>query len=159
MWGQYIMWNRYCIDDPVGWCNGSSNPRLSGGHGMPFNLMTITTTNALRQFIPANPAKDPFDVYSYALIPSGSTGMTSRRVVFQLAHDFNWNGNIQDEFGHMYNGLQVIDSNRNVRGFAMADASFEPPNGLNKMMMMGAMFALDDNSAAAQTGIEDPYNW
>jgi hypothetical protein len=166
--GYALMWNRYCIDYPHK-CDGSSNPSQYFDHLTDFSAMTVTTTNILRLFDDDERAGDYCDFpdsYYYTAIPPGSTGMTSRRVLSQSAHDFctetdtDGSGNIEDEYGHLQNNLQIIDSNYVMRGLVTVETSFEPPGFPdNRMMMMGAMFAIDDFSAAAQSEIEDPYNW
>lgn len=158
MAGQFLRWNRYCIETPSS-CPMQSGPNSYGVWSYHFgSAFQVTSTDVLRRF--DSPGTVPgYDLFSYLGIPPGNTSMTSRRVSMQISHDWDADGYVQDSFGHMYNGLQIIDDVYNLRGAVFADATFEPPWLRNGMYIMSAMFLLDDTSEAAQTGIESPTNW
>jgi hypothetical protein len=64
----------------------------------------------------------PHYVYAYLQAYPGP-GMLARRVAYQIGHDYNNNGQIEDDRGHTYAGIQVIDMKGQFRGFVFSDSS------------------------------------
>jgi len=141
--GQFTRWNGY-------FASPSDNEGTKSWAMNHKSLFSLTTNNVWRHFEPKGPKGRP--VFYYTARPQRNPGLTSRRVVVQISHDWDGDDHIEDNFGHMYFGLEVIDHAGNPRGFVFADATWDLPT--DSMKIMSAMFAIDRHSAAAQTGIE-----
>ena len=77
-----------------------------------LSTFSPTSTSVLR----LSPPNHSFLAYLYPF-------PYSPLLAYQTSHDFNSNGNIQDDIGHSYSGLQIIDSLGKFRGAVFADAS------------------------------------
>lgn len=82
-----------------------------------------TSTKVLRYVAWDNAVKSRHWVFSYFARPPGSTGTLATRVSYQTSHDFDDDGEVANNVGHIYSGLEVIDSTGKFRGFVFSDSS------------------------------------
>jgi hypothetical protein len=88
-----------------------------------YNVGFWTNNNVIRYcYQDAGNPSAPW-VYSYFTAPLSNPGTMARRTLYQCSHDFNNNGNIQDDPGHMMAGLQIIDNAGNYRGSVLVQYS------------------------------------
>jgi hypothetical protein len=70
-----------------------------------------------------------------------------RRVAYEISHDFKDNHHIEDDVGHTYAGLQMIDLEGGLRGFVFADCSRGDRRWGDTI---SALYYLDDHSWEAR---------
>jgi len=87
------------------------------------SVFQLTDSGALRYVGWDNSVGAQHHVFFYLGQPANNFGLLSGRVCYQLSHDFNNNGRIDDDMGHTYSGLQIIDQAGNFRGFVFSDSS------------------------------------
>jgi hypothetical protein len=96
-------------------------------------------------------SSDGLNCFNYVAIPANGSGMYTRRCMEQRSHDFNSNGTIHDDIGHIECSAQVLDTAGIGRGLMYIETTPNPGgSGLN---MMGSGFYLDDWSTGLQSGI------
>ena len=71
---------------------------------------------------------------------------------YQTSHDFDNDGHISDDIGHVYSGIQILDSNSKLRGFVFADVS---PRGNAEYFTISSMYYLDSNNDQAHFGVKN----
>ena len=92
--------------------------RVVGSNSVGFNSYDMTDNNVLRDVHPGNIG---LWVYSYYSTPTSNPGILARRTIYQISHDFNINGRIDDDGGHISSGLQIIDGNGTYRGTMISE--------------------------------------
>ena len=89
-----------------------------------LNLKTYftATPGGVARFVSLDAAQS-LKVYHYYAKPVAANGARARSVIYQVSHDFNSNQRIDDDGGHTYAGLEIIDATGAFRGVVFADAS------------------------------------
>jgi hypothetical protein len=90
------------------------------------------------------------NLFEYITTPASNPGIMARRMMYQRAHDLSANGNVVDDEGQLFAGLQIIDNAGHYRGAVMIQNSY---NSASKSI--SGLFWIDNMSAAARTGIRD----
>ena len=123
------------------WLNTDEN--IAEG-GMQLKDFYKTNNNVLKHLFWDCKPNGRHWVFSYFAIPiSNSRMLAQRRVFYQTSHDFDNDGHISDDIGHIYSGIQILDSNNQLRGFVFADVS---PRGHAEHFTISAMYYLDSNN-------------
>ena len=84
-------------------------------------------------------------VYRYLSKPASNPGILARRTIYQIGHDFNRDGHIQDNGGHVHGGLQIIDNAGNYRGTVLCQ--------YQAGYWVTSRFWLDYSGVDARTGV------
>ena len=101
------------------WCGAADVNEAVVSTGLSLDVFHPTTTGALRYVYPDGSTW----VFAYFARPKRNRGIVARRVMIQTSHDWNGDGEIADELGHTYSGLEILDATGTARGFVFADAS------------------------------------
>jgi hypothetical protein len=90
--------------------------------------------------------------YFYYAPPVTNSGILARRLIYQAAHDFDRDGHIEDNGGHVMGGLQIIDNAGNYRGAVMNQ--YQATNDSANSGWVSALFWLDVGAGeGARTGV------
>jgi hypothetical protein len=98
----------------------------------------------------------PLFVFSYFTRSRRLDGILARRVAYQTSHDFDGDGHIADDLGHLYSGLEVLGSDGGLRGFVFADSS-PSFDGCDEDNTISSIWYLDTADCDALYGV-DPDN-
>jgi hypothetical protein len=132
------------------WSNTDENILHSGMHLKDFYK---TNNNVLKHLFWDCKPNGRHWVFSYFAIPNtNSERLPQKRVFYQTSHDFDNDGHISDDIGHVYSGIQILDSNNQVRGFVFADVS---PRGNAEHFTISSMYYLDSNNDEAHFGVRN----
>jgi hypothetical protein len=90
--------------------------------------------------------------YFYLAPPETNNGDFARRVVYQSGHDFDRDGYIEDNGGHIMGALQIIDNAGKYRGLVVVQ--YQATNNSANDGWTSAFFWLDDgDKEVAKTGV------
>jgi len=132
------------------WLNTDENIVRSG---MLLKGFYKTNNNVLKHLFWDCKPNGRYWVFSYFAIPDSNSGRQAlRRVIYQTSHDFDNDGHISNDIGHIYSGIQVLDSNNQLRGFVFADVS---PRANAEHFTVSAMYYLDSNNDEAHIGVRN----
>jgi hypothetical protein len=135
------------------WLNTDENIRMSG---MTLKSFYRTNNNVLKHLFWDCKPNGRHWVFSYFAIPNSNSNsgrlLAQRRVFYRTSHDFDNDGHISDDMGHIYSGIQILDSNDELRGFVFADVS---PKGDAEHFTISAMYYLDSNNDEAHFGVSN----
>src|SRR6185369_7490324 len=101
------------------WCGAPDVNEPVAATGLFLDVFHPTTTGVLRYVYPDGSTW----VFVYFARPKKNRGILARRVMLQTSHDWEGDGEIADELGHTYSGLEILDATGAPRGFVFADAS------------------------------------
>jgi hypothetical protein len=101
------------------WCGAADVNEPVAATGLFLDVFHATSTGVLRYVYPDASTW----VFVYFGRPKRNRGVLARRVMLQTSHDWGGDGEIADDIGHTYSGLEVVDATGKVRGFVFADAS------------------------------------
>jgi hypothetical protein len=123
--------------------------------GMTLKSFYKTNNNVLKHLFWDCKPNGRHWVFSYFVMPNSSNSgrlLARRRVFYQTSHDFDNDGHISGDMGHIYSGIQILDSNDQLRGFVFADVS---PRGYAEHFTISAMYYLDSNNDEAHFGVRN----
>lgn len=91
-------------------------------------------------------------VFSYVVKPTPWSNAAARRVHFQISHDYNNDGQIEQEIGHVNAGLQIIDRSGEPRGLVFVECS--PSAATPDDATLAALYYLDTHTPDAMYGVD-----
>lgn len=134
------------------WCGAPASDDSVYETGLTLPVFHATTGGIYRYVY----ADSPYWVFVYFGAPKHNPKELARRVMIQTSHDWNGDGEIADEIGHTYSGLQVIDAAGDVRGFVFSDSS-TAFDGCGENHTTSSFYYLDTWNCDALYGV-DPTN-
>jgi hypothetical protein len=112
------------------------------------SLFAQTSASNVLRYVTADATSS---VFSY-LAKTPDAGAATLRVNYHTGHDFNGNGYIADDFGHVYAGLQIIDRTQAFRGFVFSDASWNATGTGNDHDTISSLYYLKMPSGSVPAG-------
>jgi hypothetical protein len=134
------------------WCGAPASDANLYETGLTPSLFHVTSTGVLRYVA----ADGPLFVFSYLTRGRRLDGILARRVAYQTSHDFDADGHVDDDLGHLYSGLEVLGSDGGLRGFVFADSS-PSFDGCDENHTISSIWYLDTSDCDAVYGV-DPAN-
>ena len=134
------------------WCGAPASDASVYETGLTPSLFHVTSTGVLRYVA----SDGPLRVFSYFTRSRRLDGILARRVVYQTSHDFDGDGHVADDLGHLYSGLEVLGSDDRLRGFVFADSS-PAFDGCDENDTISSIWYLDTADCDALYGV-DPGN-
>ena len=134
------------------WCGAPESDANVYETGLTPSLFHVTSTGVLRYVT----SDGPLFVFSYFTRSRRLDGILARRVAYQTSHDFDRDGHIADDLGHLYSGLEVLESDGRLRGFVFADSS-PSFDGCDENNTVSSIWYLDTADCDALYGV-DPDN-
>jgi hypothetical protein len=134
------------------WCGAPASDANVYETGLTPSLFHVTSTGVLRYVT----SDGPLFVFSYLTRSRRLDGILARRVAYQTSHDFDGDGHVADDLGHVYSGLEVLGSDGHLRGFVFADSS-PSFDGCDENNTISSIWYLDTADCDALYGI-DPEN-
>lgn len=131
------------------WCGAPASDANVYETGLTPSLFHLTSTAVLRYVA----SDGPQFVFSYLTRSRRLDGILARRVAYQTSHDFDGDGHVADDLGHLYSGLEVLGNDGQLRGFVFADSS-PSFDGCDEDNTISSIWYLDAADCDALYGID-----
>lgn len=121
----------------------------------PLNFRSDMFTSAgtdIWRSVTMEPQKSgpPMAVFSYLSLSQRAVPEIGRVVVMDVGHDFNRNGRIDDDWGHIYGGFPILSKAGELGGLLMFDFS---PVGIREIPYKGGCTASDGKQLTHTLGL------